>query len=170
VIVGSTSSTDFPLVNPLISNTEKGAPAAFVVKTNPTTQQILFSTMLGGAAAETADPITRYGTHARAVAVDGSGNIYVGGDTNAPDFPVTPNAFQKSGQGGGSAFAIPYAFVTKFSPNGDKIVYSTVLGGSGAICTGFASPCIGKLGSNRITAIAVDGFGIATIAGYTNSP
>src|SRR6266542_1960082 len=41
--------------------------------------------------------------HAYAVAIDGTGNVYVSGDTAAPDFP-TRHAFQRSIAGGSDGF------------------------------------------------------------------
>ena len=165
VIVGSTTSEDFPLSNALVTKTLTGAPAAFITKVNPANGIILFSALLGGAA-----PQSRLvGTVANAVAIDGSENIYVAGETNAPDFPVTPNALLRSGAGGDGFGARPFAFVAKLPPNGDRLVYSTLLGGSTAYCIG-GSHCLGKYALNYATGIAVDASGNAIVAGWTNSP
>ncbi|NIM13105.1 MAG: hypothetical protein GTO45_13395 [Candidatus Aminicenantes bacterium] len=58
------------------------------------------------------------------LAVDSSGSAYVTGDTYSTDFP-TEDAYQNTSGGDREAF------VTKFSPSGDSLVYSTYLGGSG---------------------------------------
>ncbi len=83
----------------------------------------------------------------RAIAVDGWGNAYVTGDTVSTNFPLV-NPLQ--GRLGGSVDA----FVTKVNAQGAALVYSTYLGGSRAE-QGFG--------------IAVDGFGSATVIGYTSS-
>jgi len=83
------------------------------------------------------------------IAVDSSGSAYVTGYTTSADFP-TKNAYQ-GGQAKGSA---PSVFVTKFSPDGSSLVYSTYLGGSGW---------------DYAYAIAVDSSGSAYITGNTNS-
>ncbi len=58
------------------------------------------------------------------IAIDAAGDAFVSGFTKAPDFPVTPGAFQ-------TAF-FPSAeymeFVTKLNPQGTGLVYSTFLG------------------------------------------
>src|SRR5262249_38765639 len=59
------------------------------------------------------------------IAVDGSGNAYVTGDTTSSNFPTTPGAFQTSSGGRTDAF------VTKLNASGTALVYSTYLGGSG---------------------------------------
>ena len=59
---------------------------------------------------------------ARAVAVDTAGSAYVTGVTFSSNFPVK-SAFQSVGTND--------AFVTKFTPAGNAIVYSTFLGGEG---------------------------------------
>jgi len=73
----------------------------------------------------------------------------VTGYTTSADFP-TKNAYQ-GGQAKGSARSV---FVTKFSPDGSSLVYSTYLGGSGW---------------DYAYAIAVDSSGSAYITGNTNS-
>src|SRR5205807_821684 len=59
------------------------------------------------------------------IAVDSSGSSYVTGTTYSPDFP-TANAFQPNL----ASTLGSNAFVTKFSPDGSALVYSTYLGGS----------------------------------------
>ncbi|MCB0227990.1 MAG: SBBP repeat-containing protein, partial [Anaerolineae bacterium] len=67
---------------------------AFVVKLPPAGDDLLFSTYLGGSAANGGS-----GTDiGRAIAVDSSGTIFVGGETFAGDFPVV-NAFQNQKRG-----------------------------------------------------------------------
>ena len=56
------------------------------------------------------------------IAMDGSGSAYVTGQTDSTDFP-TQNPFQTV-QGSSNAF------VTKLSPSGNSLVYSTYLGGN----------------------------------------
>jgi uncharacterized protein (TIGR03437 family) len=86
-------------------------PDAFVIKLDAA-GQIVYATYLGGDGVDSAS----------AIAVDSSGNAYVGGFTFAGttpnNFPITPNA----------AFPKPSAndgFVTKLNPAGSQLVYST---------------------------------------------
>jgi hypothetical protein len=84
VILATTSSTDFPLISPSISNT--AVLTALVIKVDSQLKNILYSTRLGG---------QRGQTFAGALALDKAGNIYVTGGTTAADFPVTSDAFQR---------------------------------------------------------------------------
>jgi hypothetical protein len=59
---------------------------AFVSKFNPSGSRLIFSTYLGGI-------LYDWG---HAIALDGKGRIYIVGDTSSVDFPVTPNAYQKT--------------------------------------------------------------------------
>jgi uncharacterized protein (TIGR03437 family) len=92
-----------------------------------------------------------------AIALDGSGNVYVGGATLSSDFP-TLNAYQSKYGGASSDTAQPViktgdGFVAKFDSTG-KLVYSTYLGGSG---------------DDAVMAIAADATGAAYVTGFTTS-
>jgi hypothetical protein len=85
------------------------------------------------------------------MALDASGDVYLGGSTTADDFPTTPGAFQPSSSGWSDAFA------AKLSPHGNgaqDLVYSTYLGGS-SFDDGFD--------------VAVDASGMAYVVGRTSS-
>jgi VCBS repeat-containing protein len=77
------------------------------------------------------DPILEYGTYlggtgndsVRAIAIDTSGDVYVAGRTNSPDFPTTAGPF---GPVSGTD-----VFVSKLSADGTTLLYSTYVGGSG---------------------------------------
>src|SRR2546426_98513 len=114
-----TFSGDFPTKNAFQSASGGGADT-FVTKINAAGSALVYSTYLGGTN-------TDFG---RGIAVDSFGNAYVTGFTYSVDFP-TKNAFQSANAG------IPDAFVTKVSPGGSTLVYSTYLGGTGEEqCTG----------------------------------
>jgi len=93
------------------------------------------------------------------LAVDSAGSVYVAGDTYSIDFP-TKNPYKSAPpakQLGGVNVPPgqwPSAFVTKFSPDGSSLVYSTYLGGNNW---------------DYIYAIAVDSSGSAYVTGETNS-
>jgi len=125
---------------------------AFVSKMNPSASgaaSLVFSTYLGGRiAASDFD----YG---QAIAVDSNSNVIVTGVTYSADFPVS-NAFQaKLGAGTpltcGNSIC-PDGFITKLSPAGNSMIYSSYLGGSD-----YDAPY----------AIAVDGAGTAYLTGIT---
>ncbi|MBF0531267.1 MAG: SBBP repeat-containing protein, partial [Deltaproteobacteria bacterium] len=136
-VTGSTSSNNFPLANALQGGLS-GPGDAFVAKINAAGNGMIFSTYLGGS-----DDDVSYG-----LAVDGSGNAYLTGQTSSTNFPLV-NPLQ--GAYGGGAMD---AFITKINADGSALVYSTYLGGSG---------------SDRGFSIAVDGSGSAYVAGQTDS-
>ena len=80
-VTGSTSSTNFPTLNPLQTSTSGGA---FVTKLNPQGSALVYSTLLGGGI----DDI------GRGIAVDAAGNAYVTGSTSSYLFPVLPGALR----------------------------------------------------------------------------
>jgi uncharacterized protein (TIGR03437 family) len=83
------------------------------------------------------DPVLTFGSYLGssgdedsfgALAVDATGAIYLGGQSvklpNLPaDFPVTPGAYQQNSRSNADAV------LTKISPDGSRLVYSTYLGG-----------------------------------------
>jgi hypothetical protein len=112
-IAGSTTSTNFPTHSPYQSS-NAGGTDAFVVKLNAAGSAVLYATYLGGSGNDGAN----------AVAVDGMGNIYLGGSTYSSSFP-TLNAAQSTYGGSGDGF------VTELNSSGSALVFSTFVGGSG---------------------------------------
>jgi|GEM_PF-885360 len=109
------------------------------------------------------DPILTYSTYlggsgydsGSAIAVDSTGAVYVTGFTLSDNFPVTAGAYDTAcGTSGSCNGGYSDVFVTKLSPGGSSLVYSTYLGGS--------KDDLGK-------AIAVDSSGSAYVAGQTFS-
>jgi hypothetical protein len=151
-VVGATESADFHTERPLQANyggkSDEGRDGdAFVAKISPDGQKLIYSTYLGGKSADAA-----YG-----IAVDEQGNAYVAGYTLSEDFPMS-HPLQPKAKGGGDAF------VTKISPDGASLVYSTYLGGgNGGVALGGRAA---ELGAN----IVVDGAGNAFVVGTTGSP
>lgn len=111
-LTGSTFSMDFPVVGPY-QNALNNSADAFVAKVNPAGTALTYSTYLGGDNDEIGN----------AIAVDAQGSAYVVGVTVSGTFPTTPGAFQVSKDGDIDGF------VTKLSPSGSSLVYSTFLGG-----------------------------------------
>jgi Beta-propeller repeat len=138
----------------------------FVVRINPnastSTQALEYSSYLGGGG-------PRFiGDSAAGVAMDGSGNIYVGGLTTSIDFPVTSGAFQQNCDGcvsynfDGSVGLSYAAFVAKLNPTaapGDQLVYATYLDGSSPNSQNIA----------ETTGIAVDAEGEAYAVGLSDA-
>jgi hypothetical protein len=152
-VAGDTFSTNFPTHLPLFSSLNRGAGSngsddAFVAELNPTATAFVYSTYLGGS----------FSDFANGMAVDGSGNAYVTGETLSTDFPVTPGSFQQTcgtntgtcNASGGAVFSD--VFVARINAGGGSLHYSTYLGGS-SDDTGLG--------------IAVDGSGNAYVTGET---
>jgi hypothetical protein len=139
-IAGNTSSTDLP-TTPGAFQPHKIAPGnqldAFVAKLNPTGSALLYCTYIGCGSQ----------IQLTAMALDASGCVYLTGTTGAQDFPVTPGAFQTTGNGTGDF----EAFATKLNATGTALVYSTYLMGPNSVDSGWG--------------IAVDGAGDAYVTG-----
>ena len=78
----------------------------------------------------------------------------VGNTCNTTDFPTTGGSFQPTHGGG-----VCDGFVTKLTPAGSALVYSSFIGGSGQAASNF----------DTASAIQVDVTGAATVAGNTDS-
>jgi hypothetical protein len=91
--------------------------------------------------------------NALAVAAGADGTVYLTGYTTSPGFPTTQGAYDTSYSNGGSN-----AFVTRFSPYGPEVVYSTYLGGGGYISD-----------TQEGWGLAVDASGNAYITGATST-
>src|SRR4029077_837151 len=123
-VVGSTTSSNFLLMNP-VQSAYGGVEDAFISEISADASALLFSSYLGGSDQDAG----------RGVALDATGNLYVTGLTLSFDFPtVTP--FQATNGGGGNhndAFVAKIAFpntpapVVTFSPT-SQMFPSTVVG------------------------------------------
>ena len=140
-VTGTTISADFPTASPLYGTRNGLNSDAFVTKMSADGSSLIYSTYLGGSQVD----------QANGIAVDSAGSAYLTGYTYSNDFP-TANPFQ--GWGGGIAGLNTDAFVSKLSPLGDALVYSSYLGGT-----------VDESGSG----IAVDSVGSAYVVGYTTS-
>lgn len=103
-----------------------------------------------------------------AVTADASGNIYLTGSTSDASFPVTTGAYQTKPPGKDTFGSASYAFLTKLSPGGDQMLYSTYFGDDATNCSG-GSACLGAFGRTSGTAIAVDTSGAVVIGGNTTA-
>ena len=115
-----------------------------VVKLDPTAQDILYTTAIGGSA--------------ESMAVDAAGDIYIAGAAG-PGLATTTGAYQSQYAGGqcpgiNATEPCSNAFVTKLMPSG-TVAWTTYLGGSGP---------------DDAHVIAVDSTGNVWVAGETVSP
>jgi uncharacterized repeat protein (TIGR01451 family) len=111
-IIGDTTSTDFPILNP-IQPTRHGDYDVFITKIKADGSALLFSTYLGGSSYDVANGI----------ALDSAGNAYITGFTYSTDFP-TLNPIQPTNHG------VSDAFVIKIKADGSALFFSTYLGGA----------------------------------------
>jgi len=125
-LTGTTRSLDFPVTPGAFDTDYNSDPEAyegdgFIAKLNAAGSDILYGTYLGG----NGDDV------GQALVVDGSGNIYVTGETESTNFPTTPNAFDSTFAEGDTIYPPDEAFVTKLTADGSALAYSTFLGDDG---------------------------------------
>ena len=147
-VAGTTHSNDFPTTSdafqPRPRRTSVVFGAGFVTKLSPRGDRLVYSTYLSGGPSPAPGGSVYDG--ATGIAVDAEGFAYVVGHTVSPTFPTTPGAFQREIRG------VEDTFVLKLSRPGSRLVYSTLLGGTG---------------NDSGRAIAIDGLGHAYVAGTT---
>jgi uncharacterized protein (TIGR03437 family) len=117
VYVASTTASALPF--PTTPGAFQSTPSypdgsGVVAKLNASGSALLYATYLSGNGLSVP----------QAIAIDAAGDAFVAGYTQAPDFPVTPGAFQT----GYFPSAEYMEFVTKLNPQGTGLVYSTFLG------------------------------------------
>ena len=114
-LAGSTTSTDFPTMNPVQAQMNGGADV-FLTKVD-SDGNMLFSTYLGGSNADIPNVLT----------VDADGNAVIGGKTGSSDFPSTPGAYMPEFNPPSTATSEP--FVAKIVTESSTLEYSTAFGG-----------------------------------------
>jgi uncharacterized protein (TIGR03437 family) len=135
-----------PTPGALYATSNSGFASGFVLKLSPDGSTITYATYLGGHGgpppfeAALSNDVT-------GIALDQAGNMVVTGFTLTPDFP-TVNTAQPALAGSADAF------LTVISPDGQKIDYSTYLGGANGA---------------QAAAVAVDPQGHWIVAGGTSS-
>jgi hypothetical protein len=136
-VAGSTRSSNFPTAAALFPSLA-GKSDMFVAKLSADGSQFIYSTYLGGSNHD----------GALGIAVDSAGNAHVAGYTESADFPRVQSLPEHG------AFGVSEAVVAKLSPDGSRLIYSTLLGGS-----------VGDWAK----AIAIDPAGNALVYGETSS-
>lgn len=150
-VTGQTNAYDFPTTPGALQPVRSGADDAFITKLNPTGSALVYSTFFGGDGSETG-----YG-----IVVDGGGHAYIAGETDGSglldgsDFPVTIGAFDPlRGTNVFGRSTDKDGFISKLSPDGSALIYSTYVGG------GNIDACMD---------IDIDPFGNAYVTGQTKS-
>ncbi len=156
-VTGQTASSDFPVVKPYQAS-QPGYNNGFLTKISADGSSLLYSTYLGGNGWD-----QPYG-----VSLDSSGNIYVAGDTSSANFPVV-NANQATVSPNQGGLYGLYGFLTKFSPDGSSLVYSTYLGGSSNVVQTCGQSACWPAPFSLIYGVAVDANGSAYVTGNTNT-
>jgi Abnormal spindle-like microcephaly-assoc'd, ASPM-SPD-2-Hydin/Beta-propeller repeat len=121
-ITGNTKATDFPVTSGVLQSTPKNSnKTTFVARLDTTKSNaasLLYSTYLGGSVQDAA----------AAIAVDSSGNAYVGGVTDSNDFPTLPGAPQFTR----TSTNRDIGYVSVLNSTGSALSFSTYYGGNTA--------------------------------------
>jgi hypothetical protein len=110
-LAGETTSYDFPITQNAFNSIYHGKRDLFVTKLNSFGSALIFSTFIGGSNLEFWPLIE----------IDENNNIYITGETNSNDFPITLNAYYTKSNG------VHSAFITKLDQTGNALVYSTYI-------------------------------------------
>jgi hypothetical protein len=161
-VTGGTRSLNFPISHAFQTTPGGGDECtvnevtmpcgdAFVTHLTAGASTLLYSTYLGTSAEESGNGIS----------VDAQGDAFIAGATQSTSFPqvhgLPPTDFESNGCDDPSSQDLPVcrdAFVTKLSPDGTHLIYSTLVGGNS---------------DDAATAIAIDRYGAAWITGETAS-
>lgn len=108
------SGSGLSTTNAYQDQTQNGS--GYVVKLDSSGQYVLYATYLDGNTA-------LKGTTFNSLAIGSDGSAYIAGNTQMPDYPVV-NGLQQAG-----AFAANNLLLSKLSPSGSELVFSTLLGG-----------------------------------------
>jgi hypothetical protein len=140
-VAGSTSSSDFPILNALQPELSGGSDG-FITKFGPD-GHLLFSTFFGGVGDDIINSIK--------LAPDGT--LVLIGNTHSTDLPTTEDAFQPN-YNGGTAFGDGDGFIARLSSDLSQLLYCSYFGGSG---------------DEQLYALAIDSEGNVCVAGWTDS-
>ncbi|MDB4534353.1 SBBP repeat-containing protein [Vicingaceae bacterium] len=132
-ITGYCSSSSFPTTIGAYDEIENGDTEIFVAKLNATGSNLFYSTYIGGNSSEGGAELD----------IDNQGNVYVTGQTNSSNFPVTLGAFDQTYKG-------TDGYISKLNASGSALIYSTYLGGTT---------------TDNCQSIVVDNFGNAYVTG-----
>jgi len=154
--------TGFPMVNPVEQTATGGDMQVLVAELDPTGAKLLFSTTIGSAGLNTANPA--------GLAVDPSGDIYLAGNNAGPNLITTSGAFQTTSSNDPCCY---HGFVAKIAvptatlaPSGqvESLAVESIVSVYGAdLATGTAvgaiSPVPTSLDGNTVT--VTDSAGVA---------
>ncbi len=114
VIVGDSTSSNYPTTAGAYDTTANGNPDIIVSALDPTGSALLWSTYVGGSGAD----------YARELAIAADGTVYVVGNTASSDFPATGGAYDTTPNGSTDAV------IVALSSDGTTLDAATFLGSS----------------------------------------
>ncbi len=115
-IAGHTQSADLPVTQGAPQSSHRGKADCWLARIAADGSRLVYCTYLGGSENEWAE-------HRPWLCEDGS--FLLTGVTASADFPTTPGACQRQLRGKTDGFLV------KLAPEGDRLVFATLLGGSG---------------------------------------
>ncbi|MFH0926042.1 MAG: SBBP repeat-containing protein [bacterium] len=139
-VAGWTWSLDFPLnkdIDPYDLDFN-GNKDSFILKFDGNLQTLLLSTFIGGSGDDSINELY----------INDGGEVFVAGQTQSPNFPITVGAFQPVYKGGTDGF------IAKLDNNLQYLLASTYLGGFSA---------------DSVNSVYLDDVGTVYVAGNTNS-
>ena len=150
IVIAGLASGAFPVTPGAFNAGASQGTRAFVMKLSADGSTVLYSALLGPAVVTSGDigsggSVWSMAGPSLRIEVDGDGNAYVSGTARA-GFPTTAGAYRTTLAGTSDAF------VAKLSADGTALIYSTLLGGSGA---------------DEGHGLAIDATGAAIVAGTT---
>jgi gliding motility-associated-like protein len=126
VYVAGITTDRFPGMENAYDSSFNGSYDAYVCKMSPSGDSILWFTYLGGSSWE----------YYCKIAVNDAQEPVITGFSNSSDFPTTAGVFDNTiNNGGGGSGWFYSGFVTKFTSDGDSLLFSGFLGGNGSDLT-----------------------------------
>jgi len=162
VVLGSTNSTDFPVVNPLFPGASvsedmwaQQRAIAYVIQLNADLSEVLRATMIG----ENVE--TSAGTIPSTLAIGPDNRIFIAGQTEDRNFPKAPNGkfLDPAPKGQGSLWR--EGFILGFDDDLETFLFSSTIGGVSPLCQGVSS-CAGNPYDTNVPALHAGRDGILT--------
>jgi hypothetical protein len=145
-VAGGTQSPDLPTSPGAFQPLPKAgnAGSAFLFKLSPDGTKLLYCTYLGGSVDDVA----------LGVAVDSSGNAYLGGSTSSLDFPIPSNLVPLQSASGAND-----GFIAELNPGGNgasDLKFSTYLGPGGGTAAGVKAIALDSSNNIYVTGATLD--------------